>query len=119
MARYNPDYISLFSNSKFRDNVIKRRNVSREQLLAYRDFQSNFNERIDNVEQFSYQMPIEKRLSKSQMVNLYSAHIQDKFTPKQFAEITNMNKNTARRELQKGVSKGILERTKKGEYRYK
>lgn len=92
--------------------------MSREQLLAYRDFQDNFNDRIANVE-MQFQMPIEKQLTKKEIINLYSAHYKEEFTPKQFAEQTGMKQATARKELGKGVDRGILERTKRGVYKYK
>jgi Fic family protein len=118
MSNYNPDYISLFSNSEFRRNVIKRKGVSREQLLAYRDFQDNFTERMSNVES-QFQMPIEKKLTKAEIVNLYSAHYKGEFTPKQFSQKTGMKASTARKELSNGVKRGILERKSKGVYEYK
>lgn len=117
MSNYNPDYISLFSNSKFIENIQKRQRTSREQLLAYRDFQNNFNERMTSYES-QFQIPIEKRLTKAEIVNLYSAYYKGEFTPKQFAEQTNMKQSTARKQLSNGVRRGILIRTKRGVYEY-
>ena len=116
-------YIKFMGSDGFHK---KRQNnkLSRNQLLAYRDFQNNFNEKVGQAEQ-QFQMPIEKVLSKREQVNLYSAHIKDKFTVKEFAEKTNMNQNTSRREIQSAIKRGLIEKVERKhakelqEYRYK
>ena len=44
---------------------------------------------------------------------------QQAFTPREYAQKTSTNYNTARRELATAQKKGIVERTNKGEYRYR
>lgn len=111
-------FIKFIGHSAFQSKRIKREGLTRGQWLAYKDFQSNFDSRIQAYEE-QIQAPINKSLTKKELVNLYSAHYQNEFSPKQFADKTGINKNTARRELSNGVKRGLLERTKKGEYRYK
>lgn len=116
-------YIKFMSSNAFHK---KRQNnkLSRPQLLAYRDFQNNFQEKITEAE-IQFQAPISKALTKREQVNLYSAHIKDKFTVKQFAEKTNMNPNTSRREIQSAIKRGLIEKVERKhakelqEYRYK
>lgn len=117
-------FIKFVSHNNFQRKLRERKGLSRNQLLAYRDFQNNFNERINNAE-IQFQAPINKVLTKKEITNLYSAHITTKFTAKQFSEQTGMNINTSRREIQSAVNRGVIEKLPRKhmkevqEYRYK
>lgn len=122
--RYEDSFIKFMAHNQFQERLHKKEGLSRAQLLAYKDFQMNFESRKNAIEE-QLQAPISKFLSKREVVNLYSAHINDKFTVKQFSDKTGMNKNTARRELNDAVKRGIIEKVERKhkeesqEYRYK
>lgn len=110
--------MKFMGHDEFHKKRLRKEGLTREQLLAYKDFQMNFESRKEAIEE-QLQAPISKALTKKEIVNLYSAHYQNEFTPKQFAEKTGMNPNTARRELQRGVKRGLIGQPKKGVYKYK
>lgn len=112
-------YIKFIASNGFQKKLAQRKGLSRNQLLAYRDFQNNFQSRITAYEE-QFQAPIEEKLTIREVINLNQAKFQqDEFSVKEFQEQTGLNKNTARRELQSGVRRGTMERVKKGVYRYK
>jgi Fic family protein len=117
-------FIKFVGHNAFQEKLHKREGLSRAQLLAYKDFQNNFESRKNAIEE-QLQAPISKYLSKREVVNLYGAHIENNFTIKQFSEKTGMNKNTARREINNAVKRGLIEKIERKhkeesqEYRYK
>lgn len=115
--RYEDSFIKFMGSDGFYRRR-KDKKLTHGQARAFRDFQQNFNQNISQVEA-QLQAPINSVLTKKQIVNLYSAHIEGSFTPKEFAEKTNMSSNTARRELSSAEKRGVVERVSKGVYRYK
>lgn len=122
--RFEDSFIKFMAHNNFQRKRIERKGLSRNQLLAYRDFQDNFQQRITNAE-MQFQAPINKALTKRELTNLYSAHITTKFTAKQFSEKTGMNQNTSRREINSAIQRGLIEKLPRKhakevqEYRYK
>lgn len=112
-------FIKFVGHNEFQRKRIEKKGLSFNQWKAYRDFSNNFESRKNAIEE-QLQMPINKALTKKEIINLYQASFKsDRFTIKTFSNKTGINENTTRRELSNGVRRGVLERVDKGVYRYK